>query len=1039
LYNMEGKKGGKKMNPYHKRFAKLVAISLLVILTCMSIAQAIVQLDTENSIPSNNVHIYRQVPPQPLEDPFFTWEDEFNTQEWIDPDSTMSYNYEVENGLVKMKNTYNLWTDPKWTKMMPIELSNSGDSLYDYALNLIVDYDSDMQEDYDDLRFKHSKAGNVYLDYWIETNDSISANVWVNIPQIPSGNSWLYMFYGNPNADGVSDFYSVFTDWEEEWANDEQITYHSKKEGAWDPDVCYGTSEFLVTWEEGKGYWPPYTNGFKQEIRASIYEPDGDRIVFDQLVYKDAYTYYRNEDPSIAYGDGTWFVAWENFKPKNYPPHNPGSDTMNIMARTVKRNGNVLQLGSVATVCDAQECQADPNVEFDTLNDQFCVVWEDARDGVNDYDLWGRLYDSSGKAVDSAVELTKNVANSQCEPWIAFDSINEQYMIVWEEGLQADIGPFSIKASLYDEDLTKIGNTIDIATGNDNTDYNFPCVCFCEETERFLITWNDGDISDEDWYGNIWGIILDDSGDVIVDTFSIRKGNFIRTDIVPYLSSSFFVSFDDDGDIWGKLVSSEGDVFSGDIQLSASNSADADWANMAVGDEKIFVVWEDERIYYTPPFDSMPDGFGNIWKLNIPGGEEVTYEFGTEKKLILKAQITSKVIAPENLISWHEFYVDFNGSITFDILDSTGTTVLIEDMSNGEDISSIDPATHPGIRLRAHFSRNNPSTTPTLDSWSIIYLGLDEEPPVTTIKEILGTQGKNEWYTSNVKIYLDASDGQYGTGVNHTYFQIDSEDPEEYDDSVGIKLPPGDPNEPFGIWEVTYWSIDKAGNQEDPQGPVEIKIDKAPPHCEIWDPPDRANVPLKGDFWVQANANDEGSGIEYVSFDVGPPYENPVKVYTDEPPGSGNYKWLCNRQYNKQQWRHIIAQVHDYAGHMYEYNIFVFFGTPNEYQSGYVYLFGNPYGPFPLMSIINYAFAIDQNALPVILIDYDEKATHVDFIAKLRFRGKEFTFSDTDITDGCRVDMDIPIGIYSIIAKEYENGTLLDQYKIISKLVVILI
>jgi len=293
-------------------------------------------------------------------------------------------------------------------------------------------------------------------------------------------------------------------------------------------------------------------------------------------------------------------------------------------------------------------------------------------------------------------------------------------------------------------------------------------------------------------------MILDDSGDVVVDTFSIRNGNFIRTDIVPYLSSSFFVSFDNDGDIWGKLVSSEGNVFSGDIQLSASNSAVADWANMAVGDEKIFVVWEDTRVYYPPPWNDNPDAFGNIWNLNIPSGSEVTYVFGTEKKLILEAQITSKTIEPENLISWYEFYVDYDGSITFDILDSTGTIVLIEGASNGEDLSGINPDDYPGIRLRAHFTRDNPSYTPTLDCWSVIYVGIDEEPPQTTIKEIIGTMGENGWYISNVKIFLDATDGQYGTGVNHTYFQIDDEDPQEYDDSIGIKLPPDDPNELYG-------------------------------------------------------------------------------------------------------------------------------------------------------------------------------------------------------------------------------------------------
>lgn len=1008
----------------------------------MSASQAFIKLnisELEKTIDDDSYDSGNGPPPMPLDDPFFTWEDDFDTMEWIDPDPAMSYDYEVVDGIVKMKNTYALWTDPDWEKIKPVEISNSDESLYNYALHLTVDYDSDMQSDYDDLRFKHENAGNVYLDYWIETYDSSSASVWVKIPHIPSGDSWMYMFYGNPSVQSESDFYSVFTDWEEKWANDEQISYHANLEGAWDPDICYGSGEFLVAWEEGQAYLPPYTYGFKQEIRASIYDTDGDTLVFDKLVYKDSTTYFRNENPSIDYGDGKWFVAWEHYEPKNLPPHNPSSTTMDIKARTVQRSGGNLQLGSVKTVCSAQNCQADANVEFDSVNNRFCVVWEDARDGTNDYDIWGRLYDTDGNPVGSEVELTENAANSQCEPWAVFDPVNEQYMIVWEEGAIADDGPFSIKAGLFDEDLTQIDNTITIATGNDNTDYNFPCVCFCEETERFLITWNDGDISDGDWYGNIWGMILDDSGDVVVDTFSIRNGNFIRTDIVPYLSSSFFVSFDNDGDIWGKLVSSEGNVFSGDIQLSGSNSAVADWANMAVGEEKIFVVWEDTRVYYPPPWNDNPDAFGNIWNLNIPSGSEVTYVFGTEKKLILAAKITSKIIEPDDLVSWYEFYVNYDGSITFDILDSTGTIVLIEEASNGEDLSGINPDDHPSIRLRAHFTRDDPSYTPTLDCWSVIYVGIDDDPPQTMISETIGTLGENGWYISNVKIFLNVTDGLYGSGVNHTYFRIDDEDPQEYDDAIGIKLPPDDPNELNGTWDVYYWSTDKAGNEEDPQGPANIKIDKAPPHCEIWDPPDRANVPLEGDFWIQATATDEGSGIHYVSFDVGPPYENPTKVYDDDPPGSGNYKWLCDRHYNKQQWKHIIAQVYDYAGHMYEYNIYVFFGTPNEYQSGYVYLFGNPYGPFGILSIFNYAVAIDENSLPIILSNLDESATYVDFVAKQRFRGQEFSFRDDDLSDGCRCNLDIPFGIYSIIAKEYDNGNLIEEHTIISKILVLLI
>ncbi len=1031
--------GGKNMAKHNKKYGKIIVFTLFFILITMSVAQAVVKLNIAEggkTIDANNHRFGGGSPPMPLsDDPYFTWEDDFETLEWVDPDPTLSYDFELVDGTIRIKNTYSIWTDPDWTQMKPIEITNNaGQPLANYAIHLTIDYDPDMQSDYDDIRFKHENSPTMWLNYWIETEDPSSASVWVKIPVIPNGQSMMYLFYGNPSATSLSDFYSVFTNWEEEWANDEQITYHANNEGAWDPDVCYGNGEFLVAWEEGQAYWPPFTWGFKQEIRASIYEPDGTRIVFDRLVYKDSSTYYRNENPSIAYGGGKWFIAWENYD----TVANPSATTMDIKARTVERSGSGLQLGSVINVCTASNCQADANVEFDSVNSRFCVVWEDARNSMNNYNIYGRLYDTNGNTVGSEKTIC-SAANTQCEPWVAFDTINEQYMIVWEEGLTPDNGPFSIKAGLFDKDLNQVGSTITLAVGTDNTDYNFPCISFSEETERFLVTWNDGDISDGDWYGNIWGTILDTSGSPVVSTFQIRSGNFIRTDIIPYLSSSFLVAFDGGTTVWGKLVSSEGDVFAGDVQLSASTSAAADWVSLGSGANKIFVAWEDERIVYPPPWNGMSDAFGNIWNLNIPSGSEVTYNIGNEKKLILTAQITSKIIQPDDLVSWHEFDVDFQGSTTFDILDSTGSVVLIAGASSGEDLSGIDPNIYPGIRLQAHFTRTDPSYSPLLDWWSVVYVGIDDDPPQTTIRDIVGTEGENGWYTSNVKILLDATDGQYGTGVNHTYFKIDDEDTQEYDDSIGIRLPPDDPNELYGTWDVWYWSEDKAGNVENPQGPVNIKIDKAPPHCEIWAPPDRGNVPLEGNFWVQATATDEGSGIHYVSFDVGPPYENPVKVYDDDPPGSGNYKWLCDRHYNQQQWRHIIAKVYDYAGHEYEYNIYVFFGVPNEYQPGYVYLFGNPYGPFNLLSILNYAIAIEQNSLPVILSNFNENATHVDFVAKQRFRGAEFSYRDDNLSDGCSGELDIPFGIYSITAKEYYNSNLLDEHTLISKILVLLI
>ena len=878
-----------KKNKTNKKFGKLVVISLLVVLLMMSATQAMVKFDTKHID-----NVFKTTPPLSiplLEDNYFTWEDLFNDATKIDP--TMSYNYEVASGSVKMKNTYALWTDPAWIRMKPITImNNAGELLYNYAIHLVVTYDSDMRPDFGDIRFKHEGSGDVLCNYWLENYDSSSASFWVKIPYIPTGNSMMYLFYGNPSATSQSDFYGVFTDWEEHWPNDEQISFHSNNEGAWDADVAYGGGEFLVAWEEGQPWWPPYTWGFKQEIRASMYDPDGNRVVFDNLVYQDSTLYYRNENPSIDYGGGKFFVAWEHYDTVAHP----SATTEDIKARTVVRNGNQLQLGTVINVCSAADCQADANVQFDSVHNRFCVVWEDARNGETNYNIYGRLYDTNGNPVGGEKNIC-TAANSQCEPWVAFDPIHGQYMIVWEEGLTADNGPFSLKAGVFDENLNQIGNTITVATGSDSVDYNFPCVEFSSETQCYLITYNNDDISSGDFWGNIWGMICDDTGNVVVDTFQIKSGEFVRTDIVPYLSSSFFVSFNskapgsDSGLIWGKLVSSDGEVYTGEVQLSTSTSAEADWGNMAVGNGKIFVAWEDVRVYYPSPWNDMPDAYGNIWHLNIPSGSEVTYSMGDEKTLLLEAQLTSIAIDPENLLAWYDFNAISEGTITFDILNGAGDTVLIQGINPGQSLQSLDPL---AIRLRAHFIRSNPSYTPTLNSWTVRYIGLDEVPPVTTLDHISGSQGLNGWYTSEgVTVWLTSYDLPEGTGsgVNHTYYTLNDGPTQEYILGSGIPLVVTQETHWMGTWDVNFWSVDRSGNVEDntqPDNTIQIKIDAERPYVEIKEPVDEQQVNLP--FWVRANASDNAA-IDRVEFDIEPFGQHPGLPYVDsEPP----YEWFCN-------------------------------------------------------------------------------------------------------------------------------------------------
>lgn len=673
------------------------------------------------------------------------WEDHFTDTTKIDPSppgAGKSDNYTVSSSKVKMINTYPAWTDPSWAKMRPITVTNNvGQVLSNYALKMTINYDSDMQSDYEDLRFKHVNAPETYLGYWIESYTSAAATVWINIPSIPIGSSTVYMFYGNPSATGESNIGSVFSNWDDQWSDDEKISIHAIDEKSADPDVCSnGNNEFLVCWEEGQKYLPPLNLGYKVEIRASIYSTGGARLVYDKRVFSDVdefpWTYFRNENPSIAYGGGKWLVVWEHYDPQMLPPYDPDEYSEDIKARFVTRNGNELQLGSVIDVCTADECQADANVVFDSVNNRFLITWEDGRLGDQNYNIYGRLYDTNGNPVQGEKTISA-ATNSQCEPWVAFDPVHERYLIAYEDGISSMNGPFDIYVSLFDENVNIIGSPQKLADGNNDIDYNFPCTYFNSETNEYLVTWDEDDISEGEWWGDIWGRILDSSGGTVVNNFKISDGYFARTDIVTFpisnMDNPYFVTYEDHDNfkIRGKFVTADGDPSSSAVQLSISTDPlmAADWASMDIGSGKIFVAWEDTREDYPSPYQLFPDVFGNLWDLETQFGLSVSYSVGSEQNPVLLAHVTSITIQKGSSDYWNQFSAIGTGStISYSILDGVTGDVIISSIIPGGTLTDV---TVPSIRLMATFSRTNPSYTPELDYWSVSWM--TNNPPNTPI------------------------------------------------------------------------------------------------------------------------------------------------------------------------------------------------------------------------------------------------------------------------------------------------------------------
>ncbi|MFZ5366521.1 MAG: DUF2341 domain-containing protein [Patescibacteria group bacterium] len=105
---------------------------------------------------------------------------------------------------------------PGWSNYKPVIIDNTQNSntLTNYQVKVNVDYDSNMQTDFDDLRFTNSSGTS--LDYWIEDKaDGAWAKVWVEVDSITASSfTTIFMWYGNSGASTGSNGSATFPFWD---------------------------------------------------------------------------------------------------------------------------------------------------------------------------------------------------------------------------------------------------------------------------------------------------------------------------------------------------------------------------------------------------------------------------------------------------------------------------------------------------------------------------------------------------------------------------------------------------------------------------------------------------------------------------------------------------------------------------------------------------------------------------------------------------------------------------------------------------------
>ena len=110
-------------------------------------------------------------------------------------------------------------TVSQFTRRKTITVTTGGTSTpVNYQVKLTIAYETEMQADFDDIRFNTLSGG--YIDYWIESyTASTTATVWVELPDTITdpGSDTIWMYYGNDglsdggNGDDVFEFFDDFS------------------------------------------------------------------------------------------------------------------------------------------------------------------------------------------------------------------------------------------------------------------------------------------------------------------------------------------------------------------------------------------------------------------------------------------------------------------------------------------------------------------------------------------------------------------------------------------------------------------------------------------------------------------------------------------------------------------------------------------------------------------------------------------------------------------------------------------------------------
>jgi len=135
-----------------------------------------------------------------------------------------------------------------------------------------------------------------------------------------------------------------------------------------------------------------------------------------------------------------------------------------------------------------------PAVAHNRVNNQYLVVWQDGRNtATRGRDIFGQLHAADGTRIGFNFRISGAAATSdEWAPAVAYNPVSNQYLVVWQDGRNTATRGQDIYGRRVKAGGRLAGGDFRISGPAATSDESYPDVAYNPDDNQYLVVWRDG-------------------------------------------------------------------------------------------------------------------------------------------------------------------------------------------------------------------------------------------------------------------------------------------------------------------------------------------------------------------------------------------------------------------------------------------------------------------------------------------------------------------------------------------------------------------